>query len=109
MASFVNKSFDPAFFKMKSMKQISKLYLKTFLLKGLPFGLIMTGFDLLAGDGFKFWKFLFLTCSFGITMSLILVPFYKYRLKKNEIQELSDENLGVTQSNKIKRKLNNIE
>lgn len=57
------------------MKPLTKLYLKTFLLTGIPYGLIMIGFDLLDGDGFKLWKFLSLTFFFGITMSLTLVFF----------------------------------
>jgi hypothetical protein len=69
----------------------------------------MIGFDLLDGDGFKLWKFLFLTFFFGITMSLTLVSFHKHRLKKYGIQELSDENLGVTQKKEIKTKLGKIE
>lgn len=69
----------------------------------------MIGFDLLDGEAFKLWKFLFLTFFFGITMSLILVSFHKYRLKKNGIQELTDENLGVTQTKEIKTKLGRAE
>ncbi len=91
------------------MKPLTKLYLKTFLLTGIPYGLIMIGFDLLDGDGFKLWKFLSLTFFFGITMSLILVFFHKYRLKKNEIQELTDENLGVSQTKEIKTNLGRTE
>jgi len=37
------------------MKPLTKLYLKTFLLTGIPYGLIMIGFDLLDGGGFKLW------------------------------------------------------
>lgn len=91
------------------MKPLTKLYLKTFLLTGIPYGLIMIGFDLLDGDGFKLWKFLSLTFFFGITMSLILVSFHKYRLKKNGIQEITDENLEVTQTKEIKTKLGKTE
>lgn len=75
------------------MKPITKLYLKTFLVTGIPYGLIMLGFDLADGKGFILWKFLFLTFFFGITMSLFLVLFNRYRLKKNEIQKMKDENL----------------
>jgi hypothetical protein len=32
------------------MKPITKLYLKTFLLTGIPYGLIMSGFDLADGN-----------------------------------------------------------
>lgn len=69
----------------------------------------MIGFDLLDGEGFRLWKFVFLTFFFGITMSLILVSFHKYRLKKNGIQEFTNENLGVTQTKEIKTKLGRAE
>lgn len=88
------------------MKPITKLYLKTFLLTGIPYGLIMLGFDLADGDGFRLWKYLFMTFFFGITMSLILVSFHRYRLKKNGIQEITDENVGINQSKSLKTELN---
>tara|TARA_R110002049_G_C8839165_1_gene536233 strand:+ start:67 stop:597 length:531 start_codon:yes stop_codon:yes gene_type:complete len=91
------------------MKPITKLYLKAFLLTGIPYGLIMLGFDLLDGDGFRLWKFLFMTFFFGITMSIILVSFHKNRLKKNGIQELTDKNLGVNQAKSLKSELSKIE
>jgi hypothetical protein len=97
------------YLKTRTMNPLTKLYLKTFLLTGIPYGLIMIGFDLLDGDGFKLWKFLSLTLFFGITMSLILVSFHKYRLIKNGIQELIDENLGVTKTKEIKTKLKKTE
>ena len=40
------------------MKPIAKLYLKTFLLTGIPYGLIMLGFGLTDGDGVRLWKLL---------------------------------------------------
>ena len=73
------------------MKPIPKLYLKTFLLTGVPYGLLMMGFDLVEGDGFNLWKFLFLTFFFGTTMSLTLVSFHKNRLEINGVQELTDD------------------
>jgi len=91
------------------MKPITKLYLKTFLLTGIPYGLIMLGFDLADGNGFRLWKFLFLTFFFGITMSLILVSFHRYRLKKNGVQELTNQNLGVSQMKNLKSELNTSE
>jgi maltodextrin utilization protein YvdJ len=91
------------------MKPLTKLYLKIFLFTGIPYGLIMMGIDLMDGNGFNLWKFLFLAFFFGITMSLILVSFHKYSLKKNGIQELMDENLGVIQTKVIKTKLSKTE
>lgn|SRR5690554_3880608 len=91
------------------MKPITKLYLKTFLLTGIPYGLIMLGFDLADGNGFRLWKFIFLTLFFGVTMSLILVSFHRYRLKKSGVQEISDQNLGVSQKKDIKSELSKSE
>lgn len=91
------------------MKPITKLYIKTFLLTGIPYGLIMTGIDIAAGSGFSLWKFLFLTFFFGVTMSIGMVTFHRYRLKKNGIRELTDENLKVSQTKDFKSKLNRQE
>lgn len=91
------------------MKPITKLYLKTFLQTGISYGLIMLGFDLADGNGFRLWKFLFLTFFFGTSMSLLLVSFHKSRLKKNGIQEMTDQNLGVSQQKIVKSDLNKSE
>ncbi len=88
------------------MKPITKLYLKTFLFTGIPYGIIMMMIDVLGGDGFRIWKFLFLTFFFGITMSITLVYFHRQRLKKNGIGELSEENLKVNQKVRIISNLN---
>ena len=88
------------------MKPIAKLYLKTFLYSGITYGLITLGFDLADGDGFRLWKFLFTTVFFGATMSLILVSFHNYRLKKNGIQEISNDKVGVNQTKNLKSNLN---
>jgi len=88
------------------MKPIAKLYLKTFLCTGIPYGLIMLGFDISDGDGFRLWKFLFMTVFFGAAMSLILVSFHKYRLKKNGVQEITNDNIGVNQARNLKSNLN---
>lgn len=95
--------------KPKIMKPITKLYLKTFLLTGIPYGLLMIGTDILEGEGFSLFKFLFLTFFFGITMSLTLVSFHRYRLKKSGIQEMTDQNLGVSQKKNVKSELNKSE
>ena len=91
------------------MKPLTKLYLKTFFITGITYGLVMMGIDLLEGDGFDLWKFLFLTFFFGITMSISLISFHEHRLRKNGIQEFTDENLGVTQIRDIKTKLTKTE
>ncbi|QAA82294.1 hypothetical protein EI546_11440 [Aequorivita sp. H23M31] len=45
-----------------------------------------------------------MTFLFGITMSLILVSFHRYRLKKNGIQKITAENVGVNQRRSLKSK-----
>ena len=72
---------------------------------GIPFGLSMIVFDLVFGDGFKLWNWFYYTFFFGILVSLCLVSFHKYKLRKNGIQELSKENLGVTLTKEVKSKL----
>jgi hypothetical protein len=42
-------------------------------------------------------------------MSLILVSFHRYRLKKNGVQELTNQNLGVSQMKNLKSVLNTSE
>jgi hypothetical protein len=91
------------------MKTTTKLYLKTFLFTGIPYGLIMTGYDLAVGNGFILWKFLFLTFFFGITMSLFFVLPHKNRLKKIGNREVTTENLKLIQTKNIQTKLNKKE
>lgn len=91
------------------MKPLTKLYLKAFLITGIPYGLIMLGLDLAEGHGFRLWKLIFTILFFGSTMSLILVSFHRYRLKKNGIQEITSENLRVNQSKNIEFELNRKE
>lgn len=90
------------------MKPITKLYLRTFLLTGIPYGLLTVGFDLADGNGFRLWKFLFLTSCFGC-MSFLLVSFHKYRLKKNGVREMTNQNLGVSQKKNLKSDINKSE
>lgn len=92
--------------KPKIMKPITKLYLKTFLLTGIPYGLLMIGTDILEGEGFSLFKFLFLTFFFGITMSLTQVSLHKYSLKKHGINDVTDANVGVAQTKKFFSELN---
>lgn len=91
------------------MKPITKLYIKTFLLTGIPYGLLMLIFDLAVGNGFKLWRFLFLTFFFGVMMSLTLVSYHKYKLKKIGVQKLTDQNLGASQKKNVKSELTKSE
>lgn len=91
------------------MNPILKLYLKTFLLMGLPFGLFTIGVDMAEGNGFNLWKFVSATFFFGGVMSVILVSFHRYRLKKTGIQEITEENLRVSQSKRFTSRLTKTE
>jgi len=82
------------------MEPIARLYVKAFLITGIPFGLLMMVYDVLAGEPFSIWRFLFLTVFFGVTMSIVLVSLHRYRLRKNGIKELTESNLKVIQKRK---------
>lgn len=88
------------------MKPTTKLFTKTFLLTGIPYGLIMLGFDLAGGDELNPWKYLLMTFFFGIVMSVILVSLHNYRLKKNGVKEITNETVGVNQTRILKTELN---
>lgn len=83
------------------MNAITKLYLKVFLLTGLPFGVGIMIFDALSGNGFSISKFIFLTIFFGIFMSISLVTLHINKLKKQGITEFDETNLAVRQKLKI--------
>jgi len=84
------------------MKPITKLYLKVFLLTGVPYGLMMILWDVSEGRGFQIWKFLYLTFFFGITMSWFMVSLLRSRLHKIGIQEIADQHLQVYQAKAIR-------
>ncbi len=87
----------------KTINQYSKKHYETnykiefidILLVGIPFGLIMMEFDSADGIGFILWKLISITLFFGIAMSITLVSFYRYGLKKIGIQEIKNDNINV--------------
>ncbi|GLR19586.1 hypothetical protein [Portibacter lacus] len=91
------------------MSPIGKLYLKVFLLLGLPFSMGMTIFDIILGDGFSIFKFIFLFVFFGLFMSLFLVAKQKRKLKELGVSDYTDSNLKVNQTATLVSKLNFIE
>lgn len=90
------------------MKPLTKLYIKAFLLTGIPYGLLMLAFGLIGSEG-RLWKFLVMTIGFGIIMSLTLVTLHRYRLKKIGVQEITDENIRVGHTKNFKSGLNKNE
>lgn len=88
------------------MNPLTKLYLRTFLLTGIPYGIMMVGFDLMDGGAINIWKFLFLSISFGLLMSLTLVGFHRYRLRKSGVKDMDEASLAVRQEKMIQSPLN---
>lgn len=91
------------------MKPTTKLYVKTFLLTGLPFGLIVLGFDLAISNSINIGKYLFLVFCFGTVMSLILINLQMHWLKKSGVQKITAKNSGVNQTVEIKSDFNTTE
>lgn len=84
------------------MTPVNKLYLKTFIYTGLPFGISMMLLDYTDGKELMLWKFVFLVLFFGFFMSAILVSHHVEKLKALGIKTFTDKNLSVFQSNSIK-------
>ncbi|MBK7232049.1 MAG: hypothetical protein IPH93_07245 [Saprospiraceae bacterium] len=91
------------------MKPIYKLYLITFLATGITYGLLMSLIEWADGSRLSGWQIIYRTSYFGLAMSLIIVSYHKYRLKKIGIRELTEENLGVSHNKILKSKLNIME
>ncbi len=88
------------------MKPITKLYIKTFLWMGVPYGLLMAAFNLAVGNEFILWELLFHIVFFGLFMSLFTVGYQKRRLKKMGIKEFTDDTLARKQTKIFKTDLN---
>ena len=91
------------------MKPITKLYLKVFLRVGVLYVLIILGFDLADGNGFRLWKLIFIFFYFGITMSILNISYHIYMLKKNGIQEITNETLKASQTKSLNSEMNKTE
>jgi len=87
------------------MSPIMKQYLRVFLFTGITYGTVMYIVDAFSGDAGGVGKYMFLACFFGGLMSLGLVTYQRYRLKKDGIEDISEDNLKVTQSRAIESKL----
>ena len=83
------------------MSPIFKQYVKMFLLFGIIYGCISWIMDFLVGDSTVIPVYLFSSVFFGAAMSLTLVTYQRYRLKKDGVEDLNDSNLKVNQSKKI--------
>lgn len=83
------------------MKSISKLYIKVFLVTGIPFGILMTISDFKKELSFVLSEFLILSASFGFLMSLILVSWHVKELRKMGINRFTEEILSPNQKTKF--------
>jgi len=68
------------------MKTENKIFIKSFLLSGLVYALLMAGLNYFDGESFRIFKFLFHFFFFGLFMGLLARYSYKKQLKK-EINE----------------------
>ena len=73
------------------MKEIHKLFIKSFLLNGLIFAVLMAGSDYAQFRTFNVLKFVFHGAGFGMSMAFIAVYYYK---KEQKRQKQQDENLN---------------
>ncbi|WP_203294130.1 hypothetical protein [Luteirhabdus pelagi] len=83
------------------MTALTKLFIKTFLLTGIPFAIGMMGLHLIGGEALRIEKFLIYTTLFGGIMALSLIAILKYHLRKIGIQKIAQEHLGVHQKRTI--------
>ena len=91
------------------MQAIIKLYLKTFLLTSIPYFALITLFSLDKISEIFMLKDISASLFFGIFMSLVLVSFHLYKLKKDGVENITDENIGVNQTITLETKLNKNE
>ncbi len=88
------------------MKPITKLYLKAFIFSGIPAVFVLWVTNLAVGIESSFWELLFVASIFGILLSLTLVSLHWYQLKKHGVEEITNENVGVNQTLKLRSELN---
>jgi hypothetical protein len=79
------------------------------LLTAIPYFILMTLFGLADDSGSIIWENMTASLFFGISMSLILVSFHWFKLKKYGIENITDDNVGVNQTRIIETKLNKNE
>ena len=90
------------------MKAIIKLYLKAFLLITINYFTLIMLFG--SADDFELilWEKITMSLLIGAFMSIILVSFHWYNLKKDGVK-ITDDNVGVNQTRTIETKLDKNE
>lgn len=90
------------------MKAIIKLYLKAFLLITINYFTLIMLFG--SADDFELilWEKITMSLLIGAFMSIILVSFHWYNLKK-DLVKITDDNVGVNQTRTIETKLDKNE
>lgn len=87
------------------MKIVTKKYLKSFLLYGLTFGLLMTLWDYLDEGKIDIIKLLFMSVFFGGIMSWTTVTAQKRAIRKQGKKELTEEDFKATHIKYIPNKI----
>ena len=83
------------------MKMTTKLYLKSFVLYGLIFGLIMAVWEYIDEGKINIWKQIFQGVFFGGFMSWTTVTAQKRAIRKQGKKELTEDDFKVSQSELI--------
>ena len=71
------------------MKAENKLFIKTAVLSGLLYAVLMAGFEYSVGEGFKIMKFVFHAVFFGSSMGLL--SRYNYKKEQRKAAKHKDE------------------
>ncbi len=83
------------------MKITTKLYLKSFFIYGIIFGLIMTLWEYIDEEKINLWKQVFQGAFFGVFMSWTTVTAQKRAMRKYGKNELTEEDFKVSQFESI--------
>lgn len=87
------------------MNPVQKLYLKVFLLTGIPFATFTSVYDFIGTNEWNPIKFLISFIVFGLIMSFTLVSLHIAKLEEMGIREATPENLAVKQTRSVKTPL----
>jgi len=91
------------------MKSITKFYLKTFLLTGIGFSIIMLCLELFKGNDVTIIDILLWIILFGLPMSYFMVNYQIKGLKRLGVKDINEQTLKVHQITKVKSNLDKSE
>jgi hypothetical protein len=87
------------------MKQVTKLYLRSFFMCGLTFGLLMTIWEYIDAEKISIWKQIIQGVIFGAFMSWFTVRSQIKTISKNGKEQLTEEDFKTTQFKSIDKKI----